>query len=466
MNSNSLKDIFVSPDYTGSSNGSVDAPFKSVADALEHVSPGYRIILKSGTYGESVSIQNSGTLTDPIRIEADKSSEVEITASWFIYDSSDIIISGINFKNIKSQALSIIGACERNSLNNLTFNDCGTDSKTPCTLFIGGSGSNCNVIEKCTFKNSSNSDKSIAIILSEGNTDENAEPNKNIIIRENIFDGFDTALILGTREEVEGDGLYGHVIEGNLIKNCKSDALRLRCGDTIIKDNLIKNCERYGILIHSGVEQTISFNRFSECGTAINIESDDILIRQNMFINSINYDIELPKRENAPKGSVAINHNSFFVKEDSESLSVKLSEDRPLIMRKNLILNSDNLINSKVIGKQSFLEKNYTILEKSNNEYCTTINSTSSNFEEGNYSTDTNFGASGWQVEGEDVPKSEIIRVKSLQDSNDKVEELINEVDSRELYSRSFFMNQEDNHDEDPPEDAENGEITDYSTWD
>ncbi len=465
MNNNSVRDIFVSASYSGICNGSEEAPFNSITKALELAGPGSRIVLKEGIYSESISIQTSGTISEPIKIEAHKGECPEITSSWFIYDSSDIIISGIKFKNISSQALSIIGLCERNSFKDLTFENCGTDSKTPCTLFIGGSGSNCNVIEKCSFLNSASA-KAIGIIISEGNSDDEARPNSNIIIRENNFKGFDTALIVGTRDEEDINGLYGHIIEGNKITDCKSEGIRLRGGDISIKDNLIKNCGKYGITIKSGVEQTISFNRLEECKTAISIESDDILIRENIIINSESNAIEINKIKNKPKGSVAINHNTFVQNTKNNNACIFLSENRPLIARKNLLFNTDNIINDEMTDKHSFLEKNYCNIESSTNNYCPFLQFEGCDTENGNYSTESGIGASGWQVEGEQIPQSEKIKIQSPSEGNNPVDILINEVDSKELYSRSFFINQEDNEDEEPPEEEDDGEITDYSTWD
>lgn len=465
MNNNSVRDIFVSSNYNGDCNGSEEAPFNTVTKALELAGPGSRIILKEGLYSESLSIQTSGTISEPIKIEAKKGENVEITSPWFIYDSSDIIISSIKFKDISSQALSIIGTCERNSFNNLSFENCGTDSKTPCTLFIGGSGSNCNVIEKCSFLNESTS-KVIGIIISEGNSDEEAKPNCNIIIRENSFKGFDTALIVGTREEEEINGLYGHIIEGNIITDCINEGIRLRGGDISIKDNIIKKCGKFGITIKSGTEQTISFNRFDECKTAISIESDDILIRQNIFINSESNTIEINRVKSSSRGSVAINHNTFVQPSESKGVCIFLSETRPLIARKNLLFNSSNIINEEMINKTSFLEKNYCDIESSDNNLCPFLQFEGSDLINDNYSTETGFGAAGWQVEGEDIPRSEKIVVKSPLEGENVVDELINEVDSKELYSRSFFINQEDNEDDEPPEEEDDGDITDYSTWD
>lgn len=466
MNSNSIRDIFVSANYDGESNGSEKAPFTSISAALDVSSPGSRIIIKEGTYSESVSIQTSGTLSEPIKIEAEKENKVLITSSWFLYDSSDIIISGINFCNIGSQALSIIGLCERNSINNVSFENCGTDSKTPCTLFIGGSGSNCNVIEKCNFSVSNSQTKSIGVMISEGNSDEEAKANRNIIVRENSFNGYDTSIIIGTGDNIDEKGLYGHIIEGNRIINCKSEGIRLRVGDIFVKDNLFKNCDNYGITIKSGVEQTVSFNRFDNCHTAINVESDDILIRQNIFINSKSNVINIDIDESGPKGSIAINHNTFIQDSNNTNPCIKLSETRPLIARKNLLFNSNSIINEDATSKSTFLEKNFSNINESGNSLCPFLDYNFTDLEMGNFSSNTKFGANGWQVEGELIPESERIAVKSLSKDNNAVDALINEVDSKELYSRSFFMNQEDNEDEEPLEEEDNGDITDYSAWD
>ena len=452
-------EIFVSPLAQEHGNGSREYPFSSIEEALSLVGAGSSVVLLNGTYSETVSIQISGELTNPIKIRAEKLGGAVVTSNWFLYDSSDIIISGIIFRDIPSQAISVIGNCERNSFYELTFLNCGTSEKKPCTIFFGGSGAYCIVVEKCLFDNRSSkkSKNSIAIIVTEGDTEEQNRANKNFLIRENRFLNYGTTISLGTRDESVSNENYSHIIESNRIEKCFEPAIKVRCNGSIIRDNLIKNCQKSAVDIICGSEQEISSNRIENCVNSIELQKSDVTISQNCFIKNIKSDICIIEKIDNRQGAISIINNTF-VSNNNGSVSIVTPKKVPIVVTENIFSYSKDIFHkSKKIATTHFVNN---------------IMDPKILFEDisvGNYSTDKNEGAVGWAVLGEDIPivKKELVELSLPLKNGDKVESLIKEVDGRELYSRSFFINQEDNMESDEEiEDIDNAEMTDYSTWD
>ena len=73
-------------------------------------------------------------------------------ACWFFYDICDLIVSGFTFRDAPHGAVSVMGACLRNRFADLLFINCGTRESASCTLFFGGAGGSCNVVENCLFE--------------------------------------------------------------------------------------------------------------------------------------------------------------------------------------------------------------------------------------------------------------------------------------------------------------------------
>jgi hypothetical protein len=219
--------IWVSPSFKSSGNGTFEAPYSKINRALKNVKPGNTIVLQAGDYDDSVNIQDSGTIIQPIRIVADTRADKKVCclSTWFLYDVSDIIITGITYKNIPHQAISVIGNCERNNFSRLRFLNCGLDDKASCTLYFGGSGSKCNVVENCTFEidqseNSNNTkpETPVALMISEGDTDDKTKLNTNHVIRGNTFLNYGCAAVIGTHDDYHHN--FNHIFESNIIKNC------------------------------------------------------------------------------------------------------------------------------------------------------------------------------------------------------------------------------------------------------
>lgn len=285
------KIIWVSSFYEGKGSGTYDSPYTNISMAISEARPGNTVVLKAGNYTESVSVQNSGTIDQPVRIVAENGGKAEVCcrSGWFFYEVSDIIVSGITFRDIPYQALSAIGACKRNSFNGLQFVNCGIGKDAPCALFFGGSGAECNVVEKCVFKVDQRdckegSDLPIGLMISEGDTEEGAEPNRNHIFRKNNFINYGCAIVVGTRDDQYGS--YSHIVENNHIRNCSSDGIRIKCGDTIIRGNVLQNCTRNGISIVNGKSDVIADNRIEICETGIHVAGHDCTLVNNCIIRS------------------------------------------------------------------------------------------------------------------------------------------------------------------------------------
>lgn len=63
--------IHVSAAHKGDSDGSADAPFRTIQEALAKAKAGDRILVKAGTYGETATLPRSGEPGKPIRLVAE-----------------------------------------------------------------------------------------------------------------------------------------------------------------------------------------------------------------------------------------------------------------------------------------------------------------------------------------------------------------------------------------------------------
>ena len=135
--------IWVSPKAPEGGSGSVELPFSSIDQAIEKAVAGSRVVLMPGVYEDKVSLREvQGTEMEPITIMAlpDRDEPVVCESEWFLYDVSDLIISGITFSKIDNSALSIMGTSERNIIKNcLVIRHRWPSLQTsPCSLSGGG----------------------------------------------------------------------------------------------------------------------------------------------------------------------------------------------------------------------------------------------------------------------------------------------------------------------------------------
>ncbi len=485
--------IWVSKEYDGKGDGTFTAPFSDINSAVKKAMPGNTVVLLAGDYYDNVSIDNSGTITRPIRIVADEGAQSSACCytSWYFYDTSDLIVSGITFRDIPQHAIAVIGACERNSFTGLYFHNCGMDKKAPCTFFFGGSGAQCNVVEDCVFeldqqKNIAKSpDLPVGLMISEGDAEDNAEPNRNHVFRRNSFDHYGCAIIVGTHDSPLKN--YSHIVENNSIRHCSNDGIRIKCGDTAVRGNNLLYCLENGISIIHGNSDLISNNRIEECGTGIQVSSVDCTITNNCIIGSDKHAIAITGQSHGDQmlcGNTIIESNTCIDsgKNDNQvsGSSILIDTDSCCIIRRNLFHGKGKPFRFQADsgGKSSestiFADDNRVSGGCFVEEGCGEIDAGFQDTESGNYATRSGYGARGWMAEGTEIPAGDLNEMESYKSAIFPHSSFFEQSGSeKELYNRSLFLNEEqedaqtDEEDEDPMAGSrgEDG-IIDFSDWD
>jgi len=416
--------LWVSAAFEGRGNGTFDSPHNDITRAVESARPGNTVVLKAGRYAAGVSIQNSGTITRPIRIvaEEENGSEVCCLSSWFLYDVSDVIISGITFRDVTHQAISSIGACKRNSFSNLRFFNCGLSTEASCTLFFGGSGAECNVVQSCVFEvdpercTDLKEGLPIAVMITEGDTDEFVEPNKDHIFRRNSFAHYGSAVVAGTRDN--HSGIYSHIIENNTIQNCSGDGIRIKCGDTIVRGNVLQKCEKSGVAVTGGSFDVLYDNRIEECGVGIYIEGFECTIRNNCIVRSGTRAIVVAAKSKADafhRTNTLVEMNTFIdsgIKTGApDPGDILLDTDSHCVIRGNVFDGQGApYISHAVAGGRSgkiLAEDNKVGGSTKTADGCTRMEFSFFGRQAGNFGNNAGYGASGWMAEGSVIPSQE-----------------------------------------------------------
>ena len=443
----SLRALWVDPTAEGPGTGTFSNPFTRITEALEGIVPGTSIILRDGQYVEDVTVQISGSLREPITIMAENPHGAVFTGtSWYLYDASDFVIQGIYFKKAQAQAISVVGACERNAITNCIFENCSVESSSGCTVFFGGSGLRNNIVSDCRFVQRvapvAGSELPIAIMITEGDTDEDAMPNRNHIFRGNHISGYGCGMVVGTRGDAGGD--YAHVIESNTIEHCTADGIRLRCSDTAIAANLLVRCQQAGVRLSDSTGSVIEGNRFESCGTAIVNGAIATTIAANCLIDFSIYGIDVKQ---SAVGTI-IEINTFVTHCDAPAV---VAEDFTVI-RGNLFSTHVAPVVARGAGETSQVIENATS-ENYAGGGLVAVPFSFSNVSAGNYSTDAAYGAAGWMVEGRDIPKAgvftEIVSDETVEGLNDPEEATEHEDLPEDIYERSLFFDADaDSHGE------------------
>lgn len=269
-------------------DGTYENPYNRIEKAVADAQPGDTIVLKAGIYQEDVTIQISGTPERPIRITCDDDAYVEIQKScFFFYDTSDFIVTNLTFKEAAYGAISVIGNCQRNRFANIRFVNCGYSKKTACTLYFGGSGGQCNLVEDCRFERDIQHDPvtlenaSIALMVAEGDLD-NDPPLSHHLFRRNYISNYGYAILIGTQGTSTNS--YSHIVEYNQIENCASEGILVKCGDTQIRGNLISKCPNNSICVAAGDGSIVENNRILDCGKGIRISGAGHTVSNNCIV--------------------------------------------------------------------------------------------------------------------------------------------------------------------------------------
>jgi Right handed beta helix region len=119
------KHLWVSPTGNDNNSGSSSAPFKTISAAMAKADPGTAVMVKAGSYTDSIRVK-SGTTDKPVwLVSADGEGAAKITAS----SPDKPVVYGFGNDNIVIKGLEIIGGVEGikftqsgSYLKNLTYN--------------------------------------------------------------------------------------------------------------------------------------------------------------------------------------------------------------------------------------------------------------------------------------------------------------------------------------------------------
>lgn len=473
--------IWVSPE-SSDGNGTWEKPFDTIERALGKVEPGNSIILKEGIYKNDLTIQVSGTARAPIRILPDENASVEIhNACWFLYDTSDIIISGLIFKDSPYGAISVIGECRRNRFDSLKFINCGTPGKTSCTLYFGGSGGEFNVVENCVFQHAkvnvngslSTDNISIGLMVSEGDLLDDAKPLKNHVFRRNHLVNYTHGILVGSSDSTVN--LYGHIVEYNTVENCDADGILVKCGDTQIRGNLIQSCRGKSISVLAGTDSVVENNRIIECGSGIDVRGAGHSVSNNCIVRCGEHAVKVCGKSNnlnREATNLFIVNNTFI---DCGSISktpgvagvagITIEPGTSCIIQRNLIsgqgkpyeLTASIHYSDEEIEYEINTPASYVVQDNAVSGQCEIMDGVSvmetgfQSPESGNFENQSGYGASGWMMRPEafdpHIDETEecdgYVEASVLEDEEG---ELIipGEIDKQDLFSR-FFSESVDN---------------------
>ena len=461
--------IWAAPQGSGKGRGSFEEPYTSVTHAIARALPGNTVVLIDGEYSGDVTIQNSGSIDRPIRIVAQTKGGARFSQScWYLYDVCDLILADIAFRDSAHGAISVIGACQRNCFSALAFLRCGTTGDASCTMFFGGSGARCNVVENCTFEAPQENERlddydrksSIGILIAEGDVEQKEMINRNYIVRGNTFSKYGIGIALGSRET--GGRQHGHIIEQNIIRDCFCDGIRAKCGDTTLRANMVLNCAGCGIALEAGAGSLVNNNRIEQCATGIQVLGMGHTLRNNCIIGYGQQAVHIAEKRDEhhiSAGNIIAEQNTFSAKNHTASsvrAAVRVDSAASCILQRNVFYGKASAYIAA--ASEAAVPRSRINCFADDNVACGGCESAPGikeldiafdNISADNYENATGYGAGGWMARGQKIEEE---ADKSLQtaesalcenDANN-ADSLIREVDRNELLSRSLFFNRSD----------------------
>ncbi|MBN2189518.1 MAG: right-handed parallel beta-helix repeat-containing protein [Chitinispirillaceae bacterium] len=336
LDANNPLNLWVSSSGKSGGNGTRENPFNDIGRAVAVVKPGMTIALMAGVYGGDRTFDISGTIDEPIRITAEQGAGVEVRAGcWFFYDVSDIIVSGLTFREAPHGALSVIGSCTRNRFESLRFMDCGSGDSASCSLFFGGSGGSCNIVDGCRFERLPRRGPSLAdpaaravgLMVSEGDSD-GGEPISDHVFRKNRFVNYDYGIMVGAGDAPAGK--YGHLVENNTVEQCGTAGILVKCSDTTVRGNKVMRCPDRSIAVVAGRDCVVEANRVIDCGSGIQMSGSGHTAAGNCIVRC---DTEALGVNGASAENIIVENNTFV---GFGRTGIRIDSGATAIVRRNL----------------------------------------------------------------------------------------------------------------------------------
>ena len=411
--------LWINPDLFDDGDGTFEHPYCAIETGLERVQPGQAVVLQAGNYGADCNIQVSGTAHRPVRIVAMPGAEVVVrSACWFLYDTSDLILSGISFVDAPFGALSVIGSCSRNRFEDLMFVNCGGRRETACTLYIGGAGGGCNVVENCSFLRPSGgaaaaTDASIGLMIAQGDT-AHGSPIVNCLVRRNRFENYAYGVVVGGDES--RSARCGHIVEYNELSGCFREGILVKSGDTRIRANLVEKSTGGALSLRSELDGSVEDNRIVECGRGVFVHGTGHSVAGNCIVRCAGGALQVGGVSEDDHGTTEncfIENNTFIdcssPYRDGESTVAGILFDRGTtgIIQRNLIVGTGKpyaLVQSTVDGceRGASGETRFVIKDNYAAGGCLTqdgvgeMSVSFDNAQAGDYSNTSGVGAAGW----------------------------------------------------------------------
>ncbi len=468
------KYIWVAPEFSGEQLGTFEQPMAGVAPALSRVRPGQTIILKSGEYRGDITIQQCGTMDRPVHITAEHPGGAVIVGScWYLYDVSDVAISKLTFRDAPGGAISVVGACRRNSFRELLFENCSRAKRPSCTLFFGGSGAQCNMVENCTFRHDTAEEldgcdvehATVAVMVAEG--DQDGQPaNADFVVRCNEFVNYGYGVIVGAGDGSRG--LYGHVVEFNALDNCGGDALRIKCGDTTVRGNRVNRAGGSAVAVLAGAASTVVGNRIVDCGNGVRLCGEAHTVASNLFARCRAQAVHVAGdyRSDLRAGSAALIEYNTIVDcggaQEGDISGVLNDPGTSCVVERNLFFGpgkpyrhtGDTEACAAGGALPSFFSDNAAGGPAPDAPGCRRVDVLFARRDSDDFSNDSEYGADGWVLTNGAWPPPEADQTDSALDYraevsanaadagliSDEVEQLIDDIDREQLFKQGFLF--------------------------
>jgi len=453
--------IWVAPETNAEELGTFDQPVSDVGRAASMARPGQHIVLKAGVYRGDVTVQQSGLRDLPIHIHPEMPGAAVIAgACWYFYDTSDLIVHGLRFRDSPAGALSVVGACCRNAFTGLAFDGCSRVRRPSCTMFFGGSGARDILVEDCVFRLSEPDDAkavadgrgTVALMIAQGDS-EGGRANMSFAIRANTFVNYGFGVLVGSRDE--SPGLYGHTVERNVFQGCGGDGVVVKCGDTTVRANLFTSVRRCAVTVAAGRGSLIQTNRMADCGSGCLIAGAGHTVSGNCIIRSRAAALRVqpsggePDRRAAP---LLAERNCFIDCGAESSYAVESEPGSSCVLDHNLFSGAATPYRAELVTGDTpvlFAADNASDGSATDLPGCARRDFVFARRAEDDYTNDSGYGASGWPLTP-DAPRLEASEYVAPGDIGSdhlaaapEVEKLVHEVDRGRLLTQGLFFEEE-----------------------